>query len=294
MPERTVRKIEFDNYPSGYLLVDHETWVNYSMSGREGEYVRCSVSQLLDEKGNILCLVNQDLNFKTKFVDYGYSIHPNSYRILVPRDFVRDYHIKDGMFVDLLLTDVIKPSPETSIPISPKRLSISEMQVTPKDSQGVSIPSIGLLVSTEFTDEYYSNLAMEINKTYGYGLYTGTLVLLRKLFENLIIDLLMARYGMSGIELFFDKNKGYHLNVSTLINNLKIKTPDFNMFTKGFDEDFFKFLENLRGKAGAGAHSLDIIPNSKLFETWKDSINQYSRLILYVIQKVKDANKLTQ
>lgn len=294
MPERTVRRILFDSYPNGYLLVDLETWINYSMSGQKGECVRCLVSQLLDEEGNILCLVNQVLDFRTQLLISSYANVPDSYRMCLPRDFIRDYHIKNGMFVDLLLTDVISPSPKASIPISPKRLSISEMQVTPKDSHGVSIPSIGLLVSTEFTDEYYSNLAMEINKTYGYGLYTGTLVLLRKLFENLIIDLLMARYGMSGIELFFDKNKGYHLNLSALINNLKMKTSDFNMFTKGFDEDFFKFVEYLRGKAGASAHSLDITANSKLFEAWKDSIDHYSRLILYVIQKVKDANKLTQ
>jgi len=291
MPERTIRKILFSNFPAGYVIVDPETWINYSMSGHEGEYVRCLVSQLLDKEGNILCIVNQSLNFKTHSLqdsDYTYS-----YRMLLPRDFILEYHIKDGMFVDLLLTDVIRSEGE-SIPISPKRLSIAAMEITPKDSHGVSIPSIGLLVSTEFTDEYYSNLTMEINKTYGYGLYTGTLVLLRKLFENLIIDLLFVRYGTSEIELFFDKNKGYHLNISTLINNLKLKTSDFTMFTKGFDEDFFKFLENLRGKAGASAHSLDIVPNPKLFETWKDSINQYSRLMLYVIQKVKDANKLTR
>ncbi|MDH5788822.1 MAG: hypothetical protein OEZ40_11080, partial [Candidatus Bathyarchaeota archaeon] len=192
-----------------------------------------------------------------------------------------------------LLTEVIRRGGE-STPISPKRLSVAEMEIKPKDSRGVSVPSIGLLVSTEFSDEYYSNLTMEINKAYGYGIYTGTWVLLRKLFENLIIDLLSVRYGMAEIELFFDKNKGYHLNLSTLISNLKLKTSDFNMFTKGFDEDFFKFLENLRGKAGASAHSLEIIPNPKLFETWKDSINQYSQLMLYVIQKVKDANKLAK
>jgi hypothetical protein len=122
------------------------------------------------------------------------------------------------MFVDLLLTDVVRQ--DQSVSISPKRLSVASMKVTQKDSHGVSIPSLGLLISTEFTDEYYSNLAMEINKTYGYGPYTGTLVLLRKLFENLMIDLLSARFGMSGIELFFDKNKGYRLNISALINNL--------------------------------------------------------------------------
>lgn len=290
MPERTIRRIWFDDYPHGYLIVDTETWINYSMSGQEGEYVRCSVSQLLDKDGNILCLVNQNLDFKT--MENFQGSHMFRYRMFLPRDFVLEYHIKVGMLVDLLLTGVVRLN--KSIPISPKRLSLSEMEVIPKDNHGVSIPSVGLLVSTEFTDEYYSNLVIEINKTYGYGLYTGALVLLRKLFENLIIDLLSSRYGMSGIDLFFDKNKGYHLNISSLISNLKSKTSDFNMFTKGFDEDFFKFLENLRGKAGASAHSLDINANPKLFETWKDSINQYSRLILYVTQKVKDANKLVQ
>lgn len=287
MPERTIRRIQFENYPKGYLVIDPETWLNYSISGQEGEYVRCLVSQLLDEKGNILCIVNQNLNFKTSFQPY--YVGEYRFRMFLPRDFILEYHVKKGMFVDLLLTDVVRPN--QSIPISPKRLSLATMEVTPKDSQGVSIASVGLLISTEFTDEYYSNLAMELNKAYGYGVYTGTLVLLRKLFENLIIDLLSARYGMSGIELFFDKDKGYHLNISALINNLKVKTSDFNMFTKGFDEDFFKFLENLRGRAGASAHSLDISANPKLFEIWKDSINQYSRLMLYVLQKVGDANK---
>jgi hypothetical protein len=290
MPERTITKVRFDGYPNAYLLVDPETWVNYSMSGSEGEYVSCSVSQLLDEEGNVLCIVNENLNFKTDLARYGYNNRYN-YRMFLPRDFVLEYHIKDGMFVDLLLNDVVRP--KQSVPISPKRLSIAEMQVKQKDSHGVSIPSFGLLISTEFTDEYYSNLVMEINKTYGYGLYTATLVLLRKLFENLIIDLLSARYGMSRMELFFDKDKGYHLNISALINNLKLKTSDFDMFTKGFDEDFFKFLESLRGKAGASAHSLEIIANPKLFETWKDSINQYTRLMLHVTQKAKDANRLT-
>ena len=287
MPERTIRRVQFT-----YLIVDHETWLNYSMSGREGEYVRCLVSQLLDEKGNVLCIVNQSMDFKTERFSY-YTYTPVEYRMYLPRNFILEYHIKNGMFVDLLLTDVIR-SGEKTIPISPKRLSVAKMEITPKDSRGVSNPSIGLLVLTEFTDEYYSNLTMEINKAYGYGLYTGALVLLRKLFENLIIDLLFVRYGVSEIELFFDKNKGYHLNLSTLINNLKLKTSDFNMFTKGFNEDFFKFIENLRGKAGASAHSLEIIPDPKLFETWKDSINRYSRLILYVIQKVKDANSLAR
>ncbi|MDH5481482.1 MAG: hypothetical protein OEY22_01185 [Candidatus Bathyarchaeota archaeon] len=287
MPERTIRRVLFTSYPNGYLIVDRETWLNYSMTGEEYEYIRCLVSQLLDEKGNILCIVNQSLNFKTGVSTYV----PTVYRMFL--DFILEYNIKDGMFVDLLLTDVIRRGGE-STPISPKRLSVAEMEIKPKDSRGVSVPSIGLLVSTEFSDEYYSNLTMEINKAYGYGIYTGTWVLLRKLFENLIIDLLSVRYGMAEIELFFDKNKGYHLNLSTLISNLKLKTSDFNMFTKGFDEDFFKFLENLRGKAGASAHSLEIIPNPKLFETWKDSINQYSQLMLYVIQKVKDANKLAK
>jgi hypothetical protein len=44
-------------------------------------------------------------------------------------------------------------------------------------------------------DPYYSKLKSEINNTYRYNLHTATFILVRKLFENLIVDLLMAKYG---------------------------------------------------------------------------------------------------
>ena len=130
---------------------------------------------------------------------------------------------------------------------------------------------------------------MEINKAYGYWLYTASIVLLRKLFENLIIDLLRTRYGVKKLELFYNEDKGMHYNLSTLIENLKDNISDFKMFTRAFNDDFFRFIHDLREKAGGSAHSIDISTNSKTLYNWKDAINQYTKLLRSVIQKVKDA-----
>jgi hypothetical protein len=83
-----------------------------------------------------------------------------------------------------------------------------------------------------------------------------------KIFENLIIDLLRARYETDRLELFFDENKGYPQNISTVINNLKENKSEFAVFTRVFDEDFFRSI----ARAGASVHLLDIIINPKLYE----------------------------
>lgn len=160
------------------------------------------------------------------------------------------------MFIDLVMTHKIesgsKIQSESAIPIYPKRLSIGPMELVPKDDKGVSIPSVGLLISTEFSDDYYSDLVIEINRGYGYGLYTSALVLTRKLFENLLIDLLRTRYKIDNMEFYYNKKKGMFHNLSTLVGNLRKNCSDFEMFTKRFDEDFlfhvfslFVFLEGL-------------------------------------------------
>lgn len=76
--------------------------------------------------------------------------------------------------------------------------------------------------------------------------------------------------------------------MSSSIELSEADVQDFSMFTSVFDDDFFRFLNNLRGKANAEAHSLEIFTNQKKIDLWKAKINEYSRLISTVAQKVKD------
>lgn len=71
-----------------------------------------------------------------------------------------------------------------------------------------------------YTDDFYKDLQAEINKAYNYGLYSSVFVLVRKLFENLVIDLLREKYGMENIDLFFNFSKSRFHNFNILIETL--------------------------------------------------------------------------
>ena len=119
--------------------------------------------------------------------------------------------------------------------------------------------------------------------------------MVRKLFENLIIDLLREHYGLGKNELFYSKNMGRHHSLSILINNLKSHIDDFKVYTLAFhkDKDFFKFLDEMKESCDASAHSLDILPDPAKINSWKSSINKYSELIIRTIEKVNSTPKGT-
>ena len=112
--------------------------------------------------------------------------------------------------------------------------------------------------------------------------------------ENGVVDI---RHGdeseMEEVDVKSVMNKGDYAVVkhtATYENNAtndKFKFYELG-FTRAFDINFFSFLNDLRGKANAKAHSLDVYTDPKIFEPWKAKINEYSKLLSSVIQRVKD------
>lgn len=261
MPERTVQRINRLDHAHGthahkYCVdCDIETWDSFSLTGHDGEYIICKVASLSDPLGKVLAVVGKSFRFKTYY--YISQVSVRVCRLLLPDGLVKGYGVKDGQLIDLYLLRVIRPN-GTREEIFPKRLSIGRMDGRPKPSEDIVLPSSNLLIEKEFTDKFYSDLAFQINMAYGYGIHCAVLVLVRKIFENLLIDLLRARYGMKRLELFFWKERGMHHSLSVLIKNLSENVSDFRPFTSAFDDEFFKFLNDLREKAGASAHSIHV------------------------------------
>lgn len=298
MPYRIIKKVKRapvargSDYAMnfGVDLDDEKTWKLYPLYRGPWPRISGDVSQLLDENGNIKYVINKDFEFdiycSQVYVEKS-EIRETRFMYL-PRDLVLGYDIDEGMAIDLLLREVVRG--ERREKIFPEILKIGPMDVAPKDSKGAALPSSDLLVTTKFTDNYYSKLVFEINRAFGYGLYTATLVLVRKLFENLIVDLLRTRYGMKRIDVFYWKERHMHHSLSTLISNLRGNVEDFKIYTDAFDRDknFFRFLDEIKEKADAGAHSLEILPDPDKNKVWKPSMNKYIELILWVIQRIKD------
>lgn len=118
--------------------------------------------------------------------------------------------------------------------------------------------SIRYLEIERLPDDFYHDLVGQVNATYRYGLYAAQLILLRKLLENLVIDLLRRRYGTAGLALYYDPTKGRFLDFSALLRNLEQKLPDFASIATGLHTPALRKMEKFRQTGNSSAHSIDI------------------------------------
>ncbi|WP_049937183.1 hypothetical protein [Haloplanus natans] len=104
---------------------------------------------------------------------------------------------------------------------------------------------------------FYPDLVDDINHCYSIGVNDATLVLTRKLLENLIIDILRKEYGKQGIDLYYRPENHRFRKFSDLIDNFEENLNDFHHLSGGLDSDFIDELNTFRQDANAEAHSIE-------------------------------------
>lgn len=263
--------------------------------------LRGTVSLLVDENFYVKCVINKDYEFEVYSKgSYRYNGKVSYERYLcLPEKLVKGFAIDEGMGIELILHEVVRGEVSEDVfverevePIFPDARIKGSMDFEPKGPSGEIFANHELLITTKFDDELYDKLVFEINSAFRLNLSTATMVLVRKLFENLIIELLRQKYGMPQIELFYSTQEAGFLSFSTLIRNLRTKIDDF----KPYDffkldrekESFLKFLWNMKEESNASAHSLGPLLGPKEINDLKPSINKYSDLLIRLIRKVKE------
>lgn len=267
---------------------DYEIVRKYSL--RDGDIVRCTVRGLFDSLKRLIKYVNADFDFEIRGTANYWTTC-----LYLPKDLVLDFGVARNHFIDLMLNEISQKRDGTTelVSIHAKRIVTAPDQAFPEYEVEPALTTPDLLIVTELDDPYYSKLKSEINRAFWFRLPTATLVLIRKLFENLILDLLREHYGMKRTELFYRKDKGMHHSLSTLISNLKENINDFKVYTLAFhkDKEFFKFLDDMKERADASAHSLDILHDLEKINSWKTSIDKYCELLVRTIQKISKTPK---
>jgi hypothetical protein len=225
----------------------------------------------------------------------------------LPDELVNGFKLSAGMGIELVLNefvtqkDWLDPDPNQKIDvvkIFPDIEFSGVMDFELKGINGELVDSSELLVNTKFSDEFYTNLASEINNAFRIGLFTASMVLVRKLFENLIIDVLREKYGERPPfkELYFSMNDGRFHSFQTLINNFEMHIDEFKAHNVNFQWDagknhFFKFLRDIKEHGDACAHSIEMIHDPNDLNDLKPSIGKYSDLLVRLIQKIKETPK---
>jgi hypothetical protein len=292
MPYETVKIIKrlSDYYPEyGFELEDDNIWRRFYLSQRN--FISGTVAELLEKNGQIKRVISKDYMFGINVVrNYVADMKTSEKRTLYfPADLVRGYAICEGMPIHLFLNKIVRETVTTDIFDEIER---GVIDVEPRNEKGEVLISTDQLVTIKFIDNYYSELVFEISHAFYYKLPNATLVLLRKLFENLLVDLLRGEFGVRELALYYSINDNRHHSLNRLIPNVRDKFNEFKKYDEAFykeREDCLRFLENIRQHGDASAHVFQTFEkNMNKINTLKPLINKYCNQINHIIQEIKN------
>lgn len=142
-----------------------------------------------------------------------------------------------------------------------------------------------------FEEHRYEKLVQDINESYRYHIYDGTMVLTRKFFENLVFEILRGEYSGEDTQMFFDQENQRHYSFDELLNNLKIGVPDLKRFTKeGLDREMVEDIRELKEKGNKGAHSIRVDFEEGEVENLSDDATHLAEVIYEVWKGVQNSN----
>lgn len=157
-------------------------------------------------------------------------------------------------------------------------------------------PGIGIQHSTFRSEQFlnidnvpgafYPDLVEDINQCYSSGVNDATLVLTRKLLENLLIDILRKQYGKREIDLYYLPENRRFKNFSKLINSFEKHLEDFQHLSGGLDDKFIDELHTFRQDANAEAHSIETNITKDEIEEYRDQARHAAQVLFRVWRNV--------
>lgn len=133
-------------------------------------------------------------------------------------------------------------------------------------------------------DVFYENLILEINKAYDNDMSLTVLILLRKLFETGIIDIIWKKYKSDEI---YRTKKGGFKQFGTILDEVKTKTigGDFGHFKDDVLE-VIGFADTIREKGNESAHRLTFDISIDEIEKMKNQVKRSTEILFRVMANV--------
>lgn len=123
----------------------------------------------------------------------------------------------------------------------------------------IQLPDL-INIETFKEDVFYKDLSHEINNCYKRGCHTAVFVLLRKLLENLLIDVLRKKYPENegdNIDIYYGRNTNRFHDFSILLKKLERRKSEFGADGEAVEE-FLKRIKPFKLEANSKAHSIII------------------------------------
>ncbi|MEM3697095.1 MAG: hypothetical protein QXQ94_06300 [Candidatus Bathyarchaeia archaeon] len=176
--------------------------------------------------------------------------------------FLEDVYKQNPEDAKFVISRIVRDEDENDVLDSEYRPAFEALEIIPKS--GITTPILVPIIRTKYLDvssfphDFYKELIEQINACYQHGLYPAAQILIRKLLENCLIDILRRRYGMAGIDLFFNTRKGHFHDFSVLLDNVSKNIRDFIYVRDSFNEDLIKRIDGFREQGNASAHNINL------------------------------------
>lgn len=138
--------------------------------------------------------------------------------------------------------------------------------------------------------DYYAKLVNHINKSYQYGINDGCLVLTRKLYENLVIDILRAEYGGEGISLYYNTENGRFHGLGTLCGKLKEKSSELEHYSRELDNGLVDRVEQFKEHGNSQAHSVRVDIDTDELEGMSEEATKLTNTLYDLREEIRIAN----
>ncbi|WP_135536139.1 hypothetical protein [Halostella pelagica] len=141
-------------------------------------------------------------------------------------------------------------------------------------------------------DGFHADAIQEINLCYNVGAYSATLVMTRRLIEDLIIDLYRAHFGEDDIHKYYVPSSGRHKRLGELLRIFENHLDELANYTTAIDntgQDFSDDLDKFAKRANSQAHSVNIHISKKEIADQSSAATRMIKILLEMRSNARSA-----
>ncbi|USZ69405.1 hypothetical protein NGM10_06630 [Halorussus salilacus] len=140
-------------------------------------------------------------------------------------------------------------------------------------------------------DERYERLIKDINDCYRYRIYDGTMVLTRKLFEDMVFEILKTHYAGRDVQMFYNQEDDCHYSFNELLNKLKDGVSTLRRYSRELDDAFVEEVRELKNAGNRGAHSIRVDFTDDEVEEWASDATRMFEVLYDVLLGARIADE---
>lgn len=145
--------------------------------------------------------------------------------------------------------------------------------------------------SDEIVGNHYEKLVSDINESYKHRIYDATMVLTRKLFEDLTFQILRTHYAGDDVQMFYDQENERHYSFDELLDNLRDGVPTLRRYSRELERGVVDEVRELKEEGNTGAHSIKVDFTDEEVEEWADDVTRMAEILYDVLMGARIADE---